>query len=73
MDTTLIIQDTRFHAQQIIPLTFHVIRIIPLHLEFFRLQEIARIKLVGDSDRYDIQVHQIQQQIILITADTQHF
>ena len=73
VDTTLIVQDTRFHAQQIIPLTFHEIRIIPLHLKFFRLQEIARIKLVGDSDRHDIQIHQIQQQIILITADTQHF
>ena len=59
MNTSLVIQDTGFHAQQVVTLALHKVRIIAFLLKLLCFEEIARIELVRDCNRKNIQFHQV--------------
>ena len=44
MNTSLVIQDTGFHAQQVVTLALHKVRIIAFLLKLLCFEEIARIE-----------------------------
>ena len=56
MDTSLLSEDACLHVVQVVLLALLERRIVALHLELLRFQVIARVVLVADAERHEVEL-----------------
>ena len=72
MDAAFVVEDSGFHVEQVVPFAFFEGREVALLLEFFCFEEVAGVVFVGDGDGYDVEVHEVCEDIGL-SSHVEHF
>ena len=72
MYASFVSQNTGFHVQQVVAFAFYMVRTVSFQLKFLRFEVITRVILVRDGDGYNVQRHEIRQQVIPFTSHAEH-